>query len=129
MKKKFQTIASYQHTKHKGEHNFAPTLTQPDQTLTVREIFDRYRRGQPIDGAKATYFEDDVEMSALVPNWDALDISEKMDFVRYAQEDIQAFKHNYDNPRFKDNKNPDVLEPKKDELTKKDEVTDETQKK
>ena len=47
----FLTAYSYQHDKldYSEEHPKGPSMTIPDQSLTVREIFDRFARNMPLD--------------------------------------------------------------------------------
>lgn len=47
---KFKT--QYNATPDKGEKNTLPSETVPDQSMTVREIMERYARGLPLGGEK-----------------------------------------------------------------------------
>lgn len=46
-----------------GEVNTQPSLTIPDQTMSIRTILDRYAQGLPIQGEKASPFYDTDEIS------------------------------------------------------------------
>ena len=40
-----------------------PSMTIPDQTMSLRQILDRYARGLPIAGVKVPQFDDgEIEM-------------------------------------------------------------------
>jgi len=55
------------------EENNKPSLTIPEQTMTVRQLIERHVRGLPLDGAKIPIFngeEDDM------PDLRTLDLSE-----------------------------------------------------
>lgn len=62
-----------------GERSTKPSLTQPDQTMTVREILDRYAKGRPISGAKVpVYHTEEDEIMGLTPTEIAkMDLSER----------------------------------------------------
>lgn len=115
--KKFQTVGSYDHTIHPGETFVLPSLTQPDQTMTVRQIYDRFTRNLPIDGSKVSFFDDDPDVDLYLPDFDRLDISEKIAFMKQAADNIKAYKANYENARIEASKRktPPVVEPKSDE--------------
>lgn len=64
---KFRTPYNYDHTLEKYESDFGPSITVPDQSLTVREILDRFVSGiaPPIfqDGSyddDADFDDDDI---------------------------------------------------------------------
>lgn len=60
--------------KHSGD-----TETIPDQSLSVREILDRFTKGLGVPGGKVPmYYGEEVEY----PNFDRMDISERHDWVR-----------------------------------------------
>lgn len=53
--------------------NYSPSKTIPDQTLSLRELLDRYARGIPIEGEKTPiYHGDEIEM----PDLKTMDLSE-----------------------------------------------------
>lgn len=55
------------------------TQTIPDQSLTVRQILDRFTRGLGVPGGKLPmFYGEDVEY----PDFDRMDISERHDWVR-----------------------------------------------
>ena len=43
------------------EVNKQPSMTIPDQTMSMRTILDRYARGLPIGGSRDGIFDDDTE--------------------------------------------------------------------
>lgn len=70
---KFRTPFNYQLTGM--ESNELPSLTIPDQSLTVREIFERYRTGAPLD--KVTIYGLDESDD---DDFDSYDITRSPDF-------------------------------------------------
>jgi len=47
----------------KGEFNEMPSITIPDQTMSIRTILERYAKGLPIQGEKTNPFYDTDEIS------------------------------------------------------------------
>lgn len=64
-----------------------PSLTVPDQTMTIREIMERYARGLSFDGTKVPLYdgEDDVLNGV---NWNTLDIEEQEQFRQQVQDEL-----------------------------------------
>lgn len=82
MSKKFITAYTYKHTaKCNLSHPVGESMTIPDESLTVRELFDRYRTGAPLDkfNRGTTYLPDDYdgdEFDAYDPIEDAIDLTD-----------------------------------------------------
>lgn len=79
--KRYKTQLDYDYTKQRYEKNTLPSETIPDETMTVREIFQRYANGQPLNGNGRTPMTDELK-AALPLNWSTMDISEKYDFAQ-----------------------------------------------
>ena len=66
----------------KNENDFGPSLTIPDQTMSIKEILERYARGLPMDG-KVPIYEGD-EGDGIDPR--RLDLSERAELqAQYTQ--------------------------------------------
>jgi len=66
-----------------GEKNFGPSQTVPDQTMSIKEILDRYARGLPMDGKVPIYEGEDGD--GIDPR--RLDLSERAELkAQYTQE-------------------------------------------
>lgn len=78
---KFKT--AYNAIPEEGEVNNMPSMTIPDDTMSVAEIMERYARGLPIAGQKVPSYElSEEENEALIPaDWEKLDISERVEFM------------------------------------------------
>lgn len=50
-----------------------PSLTIPDQTLTVKQLMDRFSRGLPLDGAKIPVYHGDE----FIPDFEKMDLVDK----------------------------------------------------
>lgn len=72
-----------------GEKNRLPSMTIPDQSMSVKEIMDRYTRGLPIDGQKVpVYTGGDDDM----PDPRTLDLAERQQLAEDAQNELDAIK-------------------------------------
>ncbi len=49
-----------------------PSLTVPDQTLSIRTILERYSRGLPVGGRSDEYYDEEDDM----PDYRSLDLTE-----------------------------------------------------
>lgn len=72
----------------KGEVNEMPSMTIPDQSLTVAELVYRFTHGQPLGGHRTPVYDDDQEIN-YPANWEKLDISEKYEFMKERQQEYQ----------------------------------------
>lgn len=80
---KFNTPFNYRYDERipgRYEVNNLPSETIPDDTMSVREIFQRYANGQSLTGNGRMIMPDEVK-AAIPLNWDTLDISEKYEFA------------------------------------------------
>lgn len=62
-----------------GEVNNSPSMTIPDQTLSIREILVRYSRGLPIPNTKTPIYEED---GMDMPDPKKLDLAEREEYQR-----------------------------------------------
>lgn len=77
----------------KGEVNTLPSLTRPNQAMTVLEILDRHNRGIPVNVSQGMpmYYGDQFEM----PIWEKMDLQERLDYLAEWKSDIQEAKKRY----------------------------------
>lgn len=78
-------------------HNFpknyetitTPSMTIPDQTMSMRTILERHSRGLPIDGIKTPIWtgEDDD-----LPDWNRLDLAERQELAHLYKNEIEDIK-------------------------------------
>lgn len=81
---KFQTQFNYDYTQHPGEKNQKPSMTIPDQSMTVAELVERNKRGLPLGGAKVPIWEENPETEFL-PDVKKLDLAEIQEMRENAQ--------------------------------------------
>jgi len=83
MQKKIAVFNSLYPTSIGYEKTSGNSETIPDQSLTVRQILDRFTRGLGVPGGKVPYYYgEDVEH----PNFDRMDISERYEWFRSSKE-------------------------------------------
>lgn len=84
--------------KARGQKFTKPSMTIPDQTLSIKEIISRYVRGLPIDGEKVPIYdgeEDDM------PDPRTLDLSELAELDRASKSTIENYQSDLN--KYKDN--------------------------
>lgn len=60
------------------------SLTVPDQTMTVREILERFAKGLPIGAGKVPLYDEDDEL----PDPRYLDLTERQELTEQAKQEI-----------------------------------------
>lgn len=88
---KFKTQYNTDEFPSKKEKNRLPSMTVADQSMSMREIMQRYARGLPIEGQKVPFYDEDDDM----PDLTNLDLAEKEALIRdakYELEEIEARK-------------------------------------
>lgn len=53
--------------KNKGQTFTQPSLTVPDQTMSMRTILDRYAKGLPVAGSKEAIWDEDESSNGINP--------------------------------------------------------------
>lgn len=90
------------------EVNTLPSETVPDQTMSIREILERFAKGLPVNGAKVAYYDDEDDES--LPDPRTLDLA-----------DLQALKEEYKNELLTIQQK--IKQQQNEKETKKDETT------
>lgn len=86
MKLKIKTPYNYMEFDRDDEVNDEPSLTIPDQTLSIPEILERYARGLPIGGANEGYYDEDDDL----PDPRTLDLEERFQLAEKYQNEINS---------------------------------------
>ena len=79
---KFRNMYTY--VLSSGERNSLPSVTVPDQTLSLKELVSRYTRGQSVEQFSAVY-TDDPDLTGLV----GLDAVERVAALRSVKDVIR----------------------------------------
>ena len=72
------------------ETNDEPSLTVPDQTMTIREILTRFSRGLPIDQKIPIYNESDSDEYFPDPRY--MDLAERQELSEIFREELYQIK-------------------------------------
>lgn len=76
---KFKT--PYNAVPSKGEINSDPSMTVPDQSMSVQEIMRRYASGLPLGGQRVPIYHGEDE---FLPDFDKLDLAEQQQYKEAA---------------------------------------------
>lgn len=78
------------------EENTAPSLTVPDQSLSINEILKRFASGLPLGGSKVPFYqdEDDDLLGGVDPK--TLDLAEKQQIKEAAKKELEEIKGRLD---------------------------------
>lgn len=96
---KIRNVFNYNHDIERGEVNTLPSMTVPDGTMTVREIFDRYARGSFLP-MKEELWDDDPEME--LPDIHHMDLADRSALQESASIEIDQIKNRKDDKKAKD---------------------------
>lgn len=79
-----KTSGNYRQFPARGEKNFKPSLTVPDQTMSLRELLHRHTRGLPLHHVeRPTYYNEDETIDLK-----KLDLTEIQELKEQAAADI-----------------------------------------
>jgi len=81
------------HMESPGEHNDQPSMTVPDQALSIREILRRFSHGIPLDGQQIPIFDENEDD---LPDFRHMDLADRQEYEIQLKEELQAIqdKHN-----------------------------------
>jgi len=65
-----------------------PSLTVPDQTMSIRTILDRYSRGLPVGGRLDEYYDEEDTL----PDPKTLDLAERQELAELYKNEINDIK-------------------------------------
>lgn len=75
-----------------GEVNNDPSMTVPDQTMTMTEIMNRYAKGLPLAGQKLPQYEDIEEGDDYLPDPRRMDLAERQELKEAAEKELENMK-------------------------------------
>jgi hypothetical protein len=82
---KFNTILNYQ--EYKGQINNKPSMTVPDQAMSIKEILTRFSRGLSVGGFP-TSFDDIDDPDDMLPDPRTMDLSERKQYEQMVKEEL-----------------------------------------
>ena len=72
---------------YKGQINNKPSMTVPDQALSIKEILSRFSRGLPVGGFPTT-FDDMDDPEDMLPDPRTMDLSERKQYEEMVKEEL-----------------------------------------
>lgn len=74
---------------YKGEKNDMPSMTVPEQAMSIREILDRFSRGLPLGGQRVPVYngEDDD-----LPDLRHMDLADRQEYMENAADELRSLK-------------------------------------
>ena len=78
---------NYDYTEQQGEVNQLPSMTIPDQTMSIRTIVDRYSRGLPVSAFTPVY-----EGEEIIPDPKTLDLTERYELAEKIKQEVESIK-------------------------------------
>ena len=75
---------------YEGEINNEPSMTIPDQTMSIKTILERYSRGLPIGGRTDEYYDEEDTM----PDYRTLDLTEIAELQQNVVDTIKNYQKN-----------------------------------
>ena len=84
---KIANSMNYQFTHQTGEKSTKPSMTIPDQTMSIREILDRYARGLPIEAGKVPIYDGED----YTPDPRYMDLADRQEYMEYAKDQIKSY--------------------------------------
>lgn len=95
---KIKNPLNYNYKDYPGQKFTQPSMTVPDQTMSIKTIMDRYAKGLPIaDGFTPIWEDDDIPSNGINPNTlDLVDLQEirinNKEKIEYLEETIKKSK-------------------------------------
>lgn len=75
-----------------GEKFTQPSLTIPDQTMSIQTILKRYAQGQPLEGQREPIFHGDEE---YLPDLNRMDPVDRQQYIETQTENLNNLKARY----------------------------------
>lgn len=86
----FQTPFNRDLFPREHEKNTKPSMTIPDQTLSIREIVKRFANGLPVNGERVPMYEEhESENTGYMPDPTTMDLAEREEYVNAIDEQIR----------------------------------------
>lgn len=69
------------------EANYEPSLTIPDQSMTIKQIMIRYAKGIPISGERVPVYDGDED---FYPDFKNMDLADRQQYLEDAKAEIAS---------------------------------------
>lgn len=92
---KFKTAYTAKTFPKKRTMNNQPSLTVPDQTMSIKEIMNRFAKGLPIEGQKVPVYHGEED---YLPDYKSLDLTERQELLEHTKQTIKNLKSHLTTP-------------------------------
>ena len=87
---KFKTQFNANQFSKNYEKNSKPSMTIPDQAMSIPELIRRYASGLPLGGSRVPFYDENPEEDLLGgKNWNTFDLSEQNDIIKGYKQDYE----------------------------------------
>lgn len=86
----FKTPYNRETHKTQAEKNTSPSLTIPDQSMSIPEIFRRFASGLPVGGQKVPFYDDNEEND--LPDPKTMDLADIQAYQEQAAAELMEIK-------------------------------------
>lgn len=94
-KPRFKSQWNAEHFPRDYEVNTMPSMTVPDQSLSITQIMQRYARGLPLEGVRVPIYDEENDM----PDFRRMDLAEKEQFIKMYSEELSQIRLGSKNPK------------------------------
>lgn len=77
-----------------GEVNNEPSMTVPDQAMSIQEMLERFARGLPVGGARAAFYDEENDL----PDLRTLDLEERAQLAMSYQDELRELRKGVQSP-------------------------------
>lgn len=91
MTQKINNTLNYNYLDHDGEINNLPSETVPDETMSIREILERYARGLPLNGMRVPLYKKDPDFDDL-PDPATMDLADRQALQEMIEQELEDLK-------------------------------------
>lgn len=102
MRPLINTKFNYDHTRY-GEINDEPSMTVPGETMSLRDMLDRFARGMALPPRPEPYYNEQQQL----PNLNAMDLVDRHDYLQNQKQIVDSLRQQYE----EENKKPDSTPP------------------
>jgi hypothetical protein len=89
--KAIYSVFDYDYTQQTYEQNEGISQTIPDQTMSIREIIDRYANGGIIERFTPTYGEEE-DFTEMLPELYKMDLADRQSYAEQFKEEMEFMK-------------------------------------
>lgn len=101
MRPLINTKYNYDHTRY-GEINDEPSMTIPGDTMSLRDMLDRFARGMALPPRPEPYYNEQQQL----PNLNSMDLVDRQDYLQNQKELVDLLRQQYEDENKKPDSNP-----------------------